>query len=214
MESEILPLVDFSKVKKKKRVGKEIKLSDKAKESKNNEENKSSDKNNAVEEEKEKETTYTLKEEYAYDFLLERVYGMIKSQNPDLSIGKSNLKIPAPNIAQMGSRSVWTNFGAFITALNRPQEHLFNFMKAELGCEATVGGEKQLFLKSKKITKDQIEKALKKYAQEYIKCPNCKSYKTILRKDPSTRLQQIVCESCKSEKTIQVVKSTMKAGKK
>ena len=217
MDSEILPLVDFSKVKKKKKVIKQEPKPAPAEDLSNivlakkkpTEENKENDKNtvNQI-------TKSDLGEDYTYDFLLERICQMIKTHNPDSSSDRGSIKMPAPVINQVGkTRSAWMNFNDFVTALNRPQEHLFQFVLGELGVEGTIGGEGQALLKSK-VSKNQVESILRKYIYDFVQCSNCKSFKTIIKKDQSTRLQQICCESCKAVKTIQHLKSSVKAGRK
>ena len=132
MDSEILPLVDFSKVKKKKKVIKQEPKPAPAEDLSNivlekkkpTEENKENDKNtvNQI-------TKSDLGEDYTYDFLLERICQMIKTHNPDSSSDRGSIKMPAPVINQVGkTRSAWMNFNDFVTALNRPQEHLFQFV--------------------------------------------------------------------------------------
>ena len=76
-------------------------------------------------------------------------------------------------------------------------------------------GKGQMFFKTKQpVTQNNLKNVILKYCNEYIRCPNCKSFKTILRKDQSTRLPQIYCEVCKGEKTIQAIKSRGGAGKR
>ncbi len=121
--------------------------------------------------------------------------------------------MPIPNLVSPNKmRTVWTNFAAFAEALKRTDEHLSTYIKGELCCEGNIGGERQLVLKAK-VEGRQIEKYLKQYIGEYVKCPNCKTYNTIIKKDQATRLQYLYCESCKSEKTIQNLKPVTK-GKK
>ena len=225
MEAEILPLIDFSKVKKKKKEVIKPKEEPKKVEKEPEKKEEGEDLSNVLLEKKKSikpevpagEQSEVIKEEYTYDELLERVYNLIKNHNPELSSERANLKIPAPQINSVGKlRSAWMNFNAFVEGLNRPQEHLLNFVKGELGAEMNVAGTEgdQLFIKAK-VTKNQIEQILRKYIQEYVKCPNCKSFKTIIKRDQATRLQQLFCESCKTEKTIQSVKQqSVKAGKR
>ena len=98
-------------------------------------------------------------------------------------------------------RTTWVNFAQVAEALRRSKEHLYSYVVSDLSIEATLGGEGQIYFKSKqKVTERMLRNVLDKYYNDYIKCPNCKSFKTILRKDQSTRLPQIYCEVCKGEK--------------
>ena len=131
---------------------------------------------------------------------------------------KGASKISIPNL-KLGvgnnDRTTWVNFAQVAEALRRSKEHLYSYVVSDLSIEATLGGEGQIYFKSKqKVTERMLRNVLDKYYNDYIKCPNCKSFKTILRKDQSTRLPQIYCEVCKGEKTIQNIKSRGGGGKK
>ena len=221
MSNEILPLIDFSKVKKKRKQKEE-----------DNTENKDDDLDDIVltkKKEKKKKKKNEKKEEanninendlnsngnedkFSYEGLLKRIYNIMKVQNTNSSSG--GLKLPSIQVNQTGKdRTCWMNIESVAEALNRNIDHLFEYVKSELGVEGTLGGEKQANFKSR-VTQTNLQKILTKYINDYVRCPNCKSFKTIIKKDQSTRLQQISCENCKSEKTIQVIKSRTTAKKK
>ena len=150
---------------------------------------------------------------YSYDFLLKRLFNTMNTKKD-----KSASKISIPNL-KLGvgnnDRTTWINFAQVADALRRSKEHLFSYVISDLSIEATLGGEGQIYFKSKqKVTERMLRNVLDKYYNDYIKCPNCKSVRTILRKDQSTRLPQIYCEDCKGEKTIQNIKSRGGGGKR
>ena len=218
MAEEILPLIDFSKVKKKRKVEAEntdeLDLEDvvltKKKGKKKNKEKKNE--NTAADKEEIDDIKENENEKFPYDFLLKRLYNLMKKHNPNSSTG--GLKIPTIQVGVVGKdRACWMNFEKVANSLNRNLDHLFQYVLSELGIEGTIGGENQANFKAK-VTQISLQKVLTKYINDYVRCPNCKSFKTILKKDQSTRLQQIFCENCKSEKTVQVIKSRVPAGKK
>ena len=227
MSSEILPLIDFSKVKKKRRNKIEIKeeKEDKEEDHENKEEDDLDDvvltkkkggkkvKKAAKKEEKNEniiESDNNLK--FSYEFLLNRIYNIMKENNPNSS--SDRLKIPNIKVNITGKdRSCWVNLGKVAESLNRDIESLFKYVLSELGIEGTIGGDNQANFKAK-VSQTSIEKVLTKYINDYVRCPNCKSFKTILKKDQSTRLLQKYCENCQSVKTVQVIKARATAGKK
>jgi translation initiation factor 2 subunit 2 len=218
MSSEILPLIDFSKVKKKRKVetenADEQDLEDIVLTKKKGKKAKKEKKNENIIEENENngDINENENEKFPYDTLLKRLYNLMKKHNPNSSTG--GLKIPTIQVGLVGKdRACWMNFEKVANSLNRNLEHLFQYVLSELGIEGTIGGENQANFKAK-VTQISLQKVLTKYINDYVRCPNCKSFKTILKKDPSTRLQQIFCENCKSEKTVQVIKSRLNAGKK
>ena len=215
---EILPLIDFSKVKKKKRT--EIKKDQEQEDLSNIMIKKKKNKEEKTEEtqkseiENDNENSLLKDDFYTYEFLLDRVYKMIKIRDSGSIENRGTVKMPRPIVNLVGkTRSAWINFDDFVKVLNRSQDHLFQYVLGELGVDGTIGGENQFFLKSRINSKD-IETILRRYIRDYVQCPNCQSLKTIIRKDQSTRLTQIYCENCKTEKTVQPLKSHDKAGKK
>jgi translation initiation factor 2 subunit 2 len=215
MDSDILPLIDFSKVFKKKKIIPSshdlgsLNLNKKKKK----EANKEIPTENEKEEEKKETNNTENNEEYTYEFLIDRIAKMLDQHNQGSDLKKNNLKISVPEIITIGkTKSAWVNFDKFVNALNRPHDHLLNYVLGELGVQGTIGGENQIIIKMK-VNKKDIENILRKYIHDYVQCSNCKSFRTVIRKDPSTRLQKIYCESCFAEKTIQHLYKSVRAGK-
>jgi translation initiation factor 2 subunit 2 len=211
MEKEI-PLIDFTKVKKK-RTGtskpqqstiEEVDISDiiitgKAKQVK--EDSKEPEQNF-------NEEQMTGDQEYSYSVLLERIQSLIKKNNPYI-ISSSKVSIPEPVVHKVGpSRSAWLNFSDVCNTLARPTDHLYLYVLAELGVEGNLGGESQFLLKGRYNTK-HIQSLLKNYVKDYVQCANCKSSNTVLKRDNSARLQMISCVSCGSERTVQPIKASV-----
>jgi len=212
---EELPLVDFSKVKKKRRIVQQPKKVEENDDLSDFIITKNSTKKeiNNENEENKIDTEESKSSEYTYQFLLDRIYGLIKTLNPDF-IEKTKVNIPVPIVNRVGtSRSVWVNFADVCNSLNRPTDHLFQFILSELGCEGSLGGENQFLLKNRYNNK-HIESLLKKYVHDYVQCTNCKSTKTTMKKDNSTRMQVLVCSICKSEKTVSAIRVSSKNPKK
>ena len=209
---EEVPLVDFSKVKKKRIILKKVEeenddLSDFMITKSTNKIETSEENGKICMSGEETKTS-----EYSYQFLLDRIYCLIKTLNPDF-VEKTRVNIAVPIVNRVGrSRSVWVNFADICNSLNRPTDHLFQFILTELGCEGSIGGENQFLLKNKYNNK-HIESLLKKYVLDYVQCTNCKSTKTNLKKDNSTRMQVLVCSICKSEKTVTAIRASTKIKK-
>ena len=113
---EILPLIDFSKVKKKKRT-KQTKKNDEedtndledivlTKKKGNKKKNKKDDKSDVNPSSDIAENAPTSADIYgvnlSYDFLLNRIYTFIKEHNPNSSSGGGGIKIPTPQVNLVG----------------------------------------------------------------------------------------------------------------
>ena len=190
---EILPLIDFSKVKKKKRKPQSKKEEDedlegivltkkKGGKKKNKKEEKQENTINTSEGQNTESTSDIYGVNLSYDYLLTRIYSFIREKNPNSSSSGIGIKIPAPQVNLVGkSRSCWTNFEDFVKAINRPINHISQYVLGELGAEGTIGGDNQLNLKIK-VTQSTLQKILSKYINDYVRCQNCKSVITIFKK--------------------------------
>ena len=76
-------------------------------------------------------------------------------------------------------------------ALNRNIDDLFRYFLSEFDIEGTKGGENQANFKGK-ITQSSLQKVLTKYINDYVRYPNCKSLKTIIRRDQSARFYILI----------------------
>lgn len=136
-----------------------------------------------------------------YDLLLDRIIEIISEKNPDMLKKQAAWSMAVPQIQRAGTRSVWINFKEICDNLKRPIDHVYNFIVKELGTEASLGGDNQLFLKGR-YSSTKLESLIIKYAKEYVRCPNCKSQDTILTKNNSTRLQMLECNFCNTKRSV------------
>lgn len=140
--------------------------------------------------------------EYNYNDLLERVVKQLKDKNPSLQESGKLKQTEDPHVIKLGTtKTSWQNFGPMCTLLNRKLDHMMSFVAAELGVEATLGPEENMILQGKFQGK-HIEKLYKNYLALYVRCNNCKGFLTVLEKDPSTRLYNLLCNQCNSTRSV------------
>ena len=198
----IRPLIDFTKVKKKK--FDKLLLDDARKLlAKDNETNDSLNTNttndtNDINKSNNEEVLLGSTEDY--ELLLDRIVDIIIEKNKDSNETDKKWTLPVPELVKQATRSVWKNFGETSSIFKREKEHLQAFILKELGTEGNIAGEnsEQLSLKGR-ITSTKVEALIKKYAILYIRCPNCKSLDTTLNKNPSTRLRMLECNYCNTK---------------
>jgi len=144
--------------------------------------------------------------DYTYTELLDRVFGMLLSNNPALSTRRRYVMAP-PQLVRVGTRkTMWSNFASICGVMHRAPEHMMSFLLAELGTDGSIDGSQRLLIKGRYQAK-QIESLLRKYIQEYVTCHMCRNPETTLTKDSVTRLYFIQCESCGSRRSVQPIKS-------
>lgn len=145
--------------------------------------------------------------EYTYDELLERVFGILRAKNPELTGERRRTILKPPQVAREGTKkTVFTNFMDMCKAMNRQQEHVCAYLMAELGTSGSLDGQQRLIVKGRFLPKS-FETVLRRYVNEYVLCPGCKSVDTLLDRDSATRLMHLRCQQCGASRTVSAIKS-------
>eukprot|EP00746_Dinoflagellata_sp_MGD_P162562 gnl/MRDRNA2_/MRDRNA2_90179_c0_seq1.p1 gnl/MRDRNA2_/MRDRNA2_90179_c0~~gnl/MRDRNA2_/MRDRNA2_90179_c0_seq1.p1 ORF type:complete len:209 (-),score=66.13 gnl/MRDRNA2_/MRDRNA2_90179_c0_seq1:226-852(-) len=143
---------------------------------------------------------------YTYDEMLERLYKIIEDKNPSLGDAKKYLMKP-PQMVRVGSKKVsWVNFSENVKMMNRPVDHVYQFVLAEFGTEGSIAGDGQLILKGRYMQK-HTESLLRKYIKEFVTCGMCKSGDTVLERDQSSRLYMVNCSNCNASRNATAIKA-------
>lgn len=99
-----------------------------------------------------------------YDLLLGRFFKLLNAHNPDLmSSGSKNYKIPPPQCLREGNKkTIFANLPEICKRMKRSDEHVTQFLFAELGTHGSTDGSRRLVIKGKFLQK-QIENVLRRY---------------------------------------------------
>jgi len=163
---------------------------------------KAKDKDKKKDKDKEKDKEKQISESiptYTYLELLTNLYNKLGEKE---SNSTNKFMIAQPIIQKISIKKVvWSNFYEICLSLNRPPEHLLLFITSELNTLGFINENKQMIIKGKYFTKN-IEVVLRKYMCNYVQCNMCRSYKTAINRDISSRLNILVCSDCKSSRTI------------
>lgn len=145
--------------------------------------------------------------DYVYEELLDRVFGILKEKNPELTGERKRTVLKPPQVAREGTKkTVFTNFMDLCKAMNRQHEHVAAYLLAELGTSGSLDGQQRLVIKGRFLPK-AFETVLRRYVNEYVLCPGCKSVDTLLDRDSATRLMHLRCQQCAASRTVQPIKS-------
>lgn len=114
-----------------------------------------------------------------------------------------------PNVQREGSKkTMFANLSELSRRMNRPMEHVIQYLFSELGTTGSTDANERLIIKGR-FQQKQIENVLKHYIMEYVTCKTCKGGNTILRKE--NRLSFMICESCGSTRSVSSIKTGFKA---
>jgi len=98
---------------------------------------------------------------------------------------------------------VWSNFSENCAAVNRPLTHVLAFTLTELGTTGSIGEGGRLTVRGI-FRKEHFASIIRKYIQEYVVCPVCKSKRTVMEKEK--RLLYTKCEVCNSRTSVVRIK--------
>jgi len=147
--------------------------------------------------------------DYTYQELLNRVFKILRQNNPELAGEKRRYTIVPPQVAREGSKkTIFANLADICRRLNRSIDHVVQFLFTELGTSGSIDGSQRLVLKGR-FQQKNIEVIIRRYIVEYVTCKTCKSPETTLAK--KNRLFFLQCESCGSTRSVSGVKSGYQA---
>lgn len=138
-------------------------------------------------------------EDYAYTFLLKRVFAHITSHEV------SKCVLPLPHLSREGKRTAWTNFQHFCTFCNRPDVHVIQYLQAEMRVHCSCNANGSLVIKAR-LTINHIQKFCRQYVTMFVICEACRGSTTCLERDSSRRLQYITCQDCFAKRTVQSIR--------
>ncbi|KAF2794833.1 hypothetical protein K505DRAFT_274424 [Melanomma pulvis-pyrius CBS 109.77] len=147
----------------------------------------------------------------SYTLLLNRFFTLLHSQHPDLaSSGSKSYKIPPPQCLREGNKkTIFANISEICKRMKRTDEHVTQFLFAELGTSGSVDGSRRLVIKGR-FQQKQIENVLRRYIVEYVTCKTCRSPDTELNKGEN-RLYFVTCNSCGSRRSVTAIKTGFSA---
>jgi translation initiation factor 2 subunit 2 len=108
----------------------------------------------------------------SYPLLLSRFFTLLNQFNPDiLSSGSKSYKIPPPQCLREGNKkTIFANIAEISKRMKRNDEHVTQFLFAELGTSGSVDGSQRLVIKGR-FQQKQIENVLRRYIGERLSTP-------------------------------------------
>ena len=104
----------------------------------------------------------------SYNQLLGRFFTLLHNHHPDLmSSATRSYKIPPPQCLREGNKkTIFANIADICKRMKRTDEHVTQFLFAELGTSGSVDGSRRLVIKGR-FQQKQIENVLRRYIGEY-----------------------------------------------
>lgn len=111
-----------------------------------------------------------------YSLLVSRFFSLIQSHHPDLlSSGSKSYKIPPPQCLREGNRrTIFANIADICKRMKRSDDHVMQFLFAELGTSGSVDGSRRLVIKGR-FQQKQIENVLRRYIGMFCLTSICRN---------------------------------------
>ncbi len=134
--------------------------------------------------------------EYDYEELLKKAEGTFsKSDKREM-----RLKIPDPEVLYEGKTTIVRNFGDIIEVISRDSNQVTKFLTKEFGIGASISGKRLMI--NKKVTQDEVISKINKYIEIYVKCYECGSPDTEIKREG--RVDLLICKACGSQNPIKL----------
>jgi translation initiation factor 2 subunit 2 len=125
------------------------------------------------------------------------------SEMPESVFESERFEIPKVKGHIQGHKTVISNFYAIADCLGRTPEHLLKYILKELATPGTIQN-RTLFLGSK-VPASRINEKIRKYASEYVLCPDCGKPDTKIISEGD--LSFMKCQACGSKHQVKSMKA-------
>lgn len=131
----------------------------------------------------------------------EKMLQKARQELPEITKGSERFTIDKVMGHLEGNKTVISNLKKIAKDLERDPEHLLKFLLRELATPGKFFGERVIF--GTKIPALTINKKIKKYASEFVFCPECHKPETKLIEEKGA--QFIRCNACGAKKPIKAI---------
>jgi translation initiation factor 2 subunit 2 len=100
-----------------------------------------------------------------------------------------------------GNKTILSNFKKIVKDMHREPEHVLKFILKELATPGKVNGDRVIL--GAKISATKINKKIRKYAGQFVLCPDCGKPDTTLQK--KSGIATIRCSACGAEHPIKSI---------
>eukprot|EP00850_Spirogloea_muscicola_P013198 SM000088S23739 [mRNA] locus=s88:539841:544534:+ [translate_table: standard] len=110
--------------------------------------------------------------DYKYEELLDRVFDILRENNPELAGEKRRTIMRPPQVLREGTKkTVFVNFMDLCKTMHRQPEHVMAFLLAELGTNGSLDGQQRLVVKGRFAPKN-FEGILRRYVSKCLLPPS------------------------------------------
>ncbi|MFH1064558.1 MAG: translation initiation factor IF-2 subunit beta [Candidatus Woesearchaeota archaeon] len=128
-----------------------------------------------------------------------------RSEMPESVFVSERFEIPKVKGHLQGNRTVISNFREVADTLGRSLEHMLKYLLKELATPGTFTRNSLVF--GAKVPASRINDKIRKYAAEYVLCPDCGKPDTKIIKEGD--LSFMKCQACGSKHQVKSLKASI-----
>jgi translation initiation factor 2 subunit 2 len=128
-----------------------------------------------------------------------------RSEMPESVFESERFEVPKVTGHIQGNRTVISNFHQIADTLGRPIDHLLKYILKELATPGTLTNNGLIL--GTKVPASRVNEKIRKYATEYVLCPDCGKPDTKLIKEGDFTF--IRCQACGQKHQVKAMKSTL-----
>ncbi|MEM7827025.1 MAG: translation initiation factor IF-2 subunit beta [Candidatus Aenigmatarchaeota archaeon] len=132
-----------------------------------------------------------------YEELLKKAQALIPRDVKE----SERFSIPEVELTLSGRLTVIKNFNQIANILRRDPHHLMKFLLKELAIPGKI--EENKLILQKAFEKEELDKLIRKYCDEFVFCKECKKADTNLIK--RNNLMFLKCEACGAERSVKKI---------
>ncbi len=126
-----------------------------------------------------------------------------RSEMPESVFESERFEIPKVKGHLQGSKTVISNFKIVADTLGRSVEHMMKYLLKELATPGTFT--RNMLVLGAKVPASRINDKIRKYASEYVLCPDCGKPDTKIGKEGD--LSFMKCQACGSKHQVKSLKA-------
>ncbi|HII71857.1 TPA: translation initiation factor IF-2 subunit beta [Candidatus Woesearchaeota archaeon] len=133
----------------------------------------------------------------------EKMLDKARDEMPESVFESERFEIPRVTGHIQGNKTILSNFNTIANTLNRPPEHILKYLFKELATPGTYRN--NVLILGTKVPAARINEKIRKYATEFVLCPDCGKPDTKIMKEGE--ITYLRCQACGSKHTVKSIKA-------
>ena len=133
----------------------------------------------------------------------EKMLDKARDEMPESVFESERFEIPKVTGHLQGNKTIISNFNVIASTLGREQVHILKYILKELATPGTI--QRGYLVLGAKVPASRINEKIRKYASEFVLCPDCGKPDTKISKEGD--ISYMKCQACGSKHSVKSIKA-------